>query len=115
MQAEMTHKERILAAVEHSAIDRIPIDYWGTLEATNKLMKELNVKEFTELINILDLDKIIQIIPDYIGPELKNGIKIVDKLNFTERTDEFIFDYWGVKYKRVGYGGNSGFYYEIYS
>jgi len=36
MQAEMTHKERILAAIEHRTIDRIPIDYWGTPEATNK-------------------------------------------------------------------------------
>ena len=42
---EMTHKERILNAIEHKAIDRIPLDYWGTPEATNKIMKELGVRE----------------------------------------------------------------------
>ena len=117
MQAEMTNKERILAVIEHRTIDRIPIDYWGTTEVTNKLMKELNVKEFTELINILDLDKIISIKPDYIGSELKNGIKIIDLLDLTNLnlTDVFVFDYWGVKYKRVEYGNDSGFYYEICS
>ncbi len=111
---EMTHKERILAAIEHRPIDRIPIDYWGTPETTNKLIKELNLTKFTELINILDLDKIISIRPEYIGPKINNGIKIVNSVYRTNLKDEFLYDYWGVKYKIAKHGRN-GSYYEICS
>ncbi len=117
MKTEMTHKERILAAIEHRAIDRVPIDYWGTPEATSKLMKGLNVKDFTSLINILDLDKIINIQPEYIGPGSKDGIKIVDFLGLSsdKLTDMYVFDHWGVKYKRVKSGKDNFCYYEMCS
>lgn len=45
----MTPRERILAAIKHKPVDRIPMDYWGTPEATKKLMKELGVSDEMQL------------------------------------------------------------------
>ena len=107
MQSEMTHKERILSAIEHKPLDRIPIDYCGTPEITNKLMKALRSRMSFSSVK-----------PDYIGPESKNGIKIVDFHDIFGNkidTDEFLFDYWGVKYKKVVYADGGGVYYEMCS
>ena len=53
---QMTHRERILAAINHQPTDRIPLDYWGVPEITEKLLKHFNVPNMFELIKALDLD-----------------------------------------------------------
>jgi len=92
----MTHRERILASIEHKPVDRIPTDYWGTTEATLKFMKELGASNVMELWEILDIDKILGAGPGYIGPALDDSC-----------------DYWGVKYRAVSYADNQGTYYEM--
>lgn len=100
MSRQMTPKERILAAIDHKPVDRIPTDYWGTAEATQKLMTGLGVKGEMELWKRLDIDKILWAHPLYIGPEL-------------QRTGNIITDYWGVKSMPVPYADGSGIYYEM--
>jgi len=92
----MTHKERILAVIEHKPVDKIPTDYWGTLEATEKFIRELNLSSEVDLWKKFDIDKIISVSPKYIGPPLEN-----------------MSDYWGIRYKPIIYGNGLGTYDEI--
>ena len=101
MSRQMTHKERILAAIEHKPVDRIPTDFWGTYEARQKFMKELGAADEMQLWNILDIDKILGVGPEYIGPALENEGNIKH-------------DYWGVKRRAVNFGNNQGTYYEMF-
>ena len=39
----MTPRERWLAVLRRGKPDRVPMDYWATDEATDKLMKHLGV------------------------------------------------------------------------
>jgi uroporphyrinogen decarboxylase len=39
----MSPRERWLAVISHGIPDRVPMDYWGTGEATEKLLKHLNL------------------------------------------------------------------------
>jgi len=54
----MTHRERVIAAIKGEPVDRVPADYYGTPEATQKYLKELNLKDEFELIQFLDTDVI---------------------------------------------------------
>lgn len=47
----MTGKERWLAVLKRKKPDRIPMDYWATPEATEKLMKYLGLDTETALFN----------------------------------------------------------------
>ena len=53
---EMTHRGRFLAAVNHQPTDRVPLDYWGVPEFTEKLMKHFGVRGHLDLIKAMDLD-----------------------------------------------------------
>lgn len=100
MKEQMTPRERILSAIDHKPVDRIPTDYWATEEATDKLMKHTGAKDFLELYKILGIDGIMGVGPEYKGPDLKAEGSIIT-------------DYWGVKYKPVIYGENKGTYMEM--
>ncbi len=63
MKNEMTHRERILAAVLHQPTDRVPTDYWGVPEITDKLMRSLGVTDMTGLAQALDIDMIMHAEP----------------------------------------------------
>lgn len=71
MKEQMTSRERILAAIDHKPIDRLPMDYWGTCETIAKLIKALGAKTHIELWHMLDLDKIMGVSSQYAGPQLK--------------------------------------------
>lgn len=60
---QMTHAERILAAIQHQPTDRIPLDYWGVPEITQKVMKAIGAKDDLEMAEILDIDRIMQVEP----------------------------------------------------
>ena len=66
----MTHRERILAAINHRETDRLPTDYWGVPEITAKLMKLYGTADMIGLANAMDIDKIFG-----VGPALKPGRK----------------------------------------
>ena len=100
----MTPRERILAAIEHKPVDRIPMDYWGTPEATQKLMKELGVSDYWQIFKTLDIDKIGWTGPGYIGPAYEYHNNDI----YTNYSG-----YWGVKTREVSYGDDKGKYYEV--
>ena len=66
-KARMTRKERILAAMNHEEVDRLPTDYWGVPEITRKLLRHFNVKTFEEVCDILRIDYIQFVEPKFLG------------------------------------------------
>ncbi|MCL2392864.1 MAG: hypothetical protein FWC66_09740 [Oscillospiraceae bacterium] len=72
MKSEMTHRERIMAAINHESTDRIPMDYWGVAEITDKLMKHFGVSTMPALAKCLDIDKIMEVNP-IMKPGKRNG------------------------------------------
>ena len=92
MSIQMTRRERILAAIRHQETDRLPTDYWGTPEATQKFMAALGVSSQRALWDRLGIDKIAWIGPVWRGP----------------REDQ-----WGTAKKDIAYAGGAGVYAEI--
>jgi len=89
---EMTSRERILAAINHQRTDRIPLDYWGVSEFTDKLMKHFCVNDSLELAKAMDIDLIIGVGAPFIEHG-RNGV-------------------WDVEYKKVPLADGSGYYDE---
>ncbi len=89
----ITSKERILRAINHLEVDRIPLDYWGVSEITDKLFSYYGVKCMKDLSKSMKLDKIM-----YCGPYPKNGMGY--------------WDAWGIEMKKVMLPGNQGVYEE---
>lgn len=67
----MNSRERMLAAINHQPVDRIPTDIWATAEAFAKLKK--HVGEGGDLLQALNIDGMADVGPEYIGPELPGG------------------------------------------
>lgn len=93
----MNHKERILAAIRHEPVDCFPTDIWATPEVWKKLCDYFQTNQRIDVYDRLDIDGIMEISPDYIGPVLKteHGIR---------------YNEWGMGYRVQGYG--SGEYEE---
>jgi len=89
----MTPRERWQAVFERRKPDRLPMDYWGTEEATSALMRRLGCGSKEEALRKLHVDYVVKIAPRYIGPRLA--------------ADEDVF---GRKFRDVDYG--SGVYRE---
>lgn len=66
----MTPRERWLAVLERRAPDRIPMDYWTTPEAQEKLMRHLGVGTVEELHERLHIDTKVTVGPRYVGPSV---------------------------------------------
>ncbi len=64
--SQMTHKERIIASLDHKPVDRIATDYWGVDEVTAKLMSHFSVNNMMDLADAMDIDKIIEVRPQII-------------------------------------------------
>ena len=80
----MNHRERIIAAVKHQLVDRVPTDIWATSEVTQKLMDWFGIREGEisssgklmvdsvdtniGLLDALDIDGIAYLSPPYMGP-----------------------------------------------
>lgn len=61
LKEQMTPRERILAAINHKPTDRVPTDYWGVGEITEKLFKRLGVSDMLGLSKALGIDKIFSV------------------------------------------------------
>lgn len=83
----MTSKERWLAVLNRETVDHIPIDYWATGEATQKLMKYLDCESHQALFERLHIDQIMSVGPRYVGPSPPEGE-----------------DVFGCRHKKVDYG-----------
>jgi len=89
----MTPRERWLAVLTRQRPDRVPMDYWATAEATDKLCSYLNCT-FEEMLDRLHIDMPISVGARYVGPPPKEGE-----------------DIWGIRRCNVDYG--SGTYSEV--
>ncbi|RKY95332.1 MAG: uroporphyrinogen-III decarboxylase-like protein [Candidatus Hydrothermota bacterium] len=87
MKESMTPKERWLAVLNREKPDRIPMDYWATGEATEKVMKYLGCSSVDEMFKRLHIDRVIGVGPRYIGPPIEPG-----------------YDMYGCRYEKVNYG-----------
>ena len=74
MRETMTPRERWLAVLARKKPDRTPMDYWGTEEATAKLLKHLGCSTLWEAIERLHIDRIVGVSPDYVGPPPKTNL-----------------------------------------
>ena len=84
----LTPRERWAAVLAGEKPDRTPMDYWGTDEATDLLIKHLGCSSFREMIETLHIDYAVKLVPRYCGPPLPP-----DK------------DAFGCLYRDVDYGG----------
>src|ERR1035437_2573381 len=93
---EMNSRERILAAIRHQPLDRVPTDIWATWEVWQKLAAHFGPGE--DILARLHIDGMAGIGPRYIGPSppvLAEGESA---------------DFWGIRSRRIDYG--SGAYWE---
>jgi uroporphyrinogen decarboxylase len=86
----MNSRERILAAIRHEPLDRIPTDIWATPEVMAKLQAYFGTG--ADLHALLHIDGIPYIWPRYAGPALP-----------AMPAGESI-DYWGMRHRRIDYG-----------
>ena len=89
----MTPRERWLAVLKREKPDRLPMDYWATDEATEKVMEYLGCAEVEEMHQRLHIDRPVKVEPRYAGPPIEPG-----------------YDMYGCRYEDVDYG--SGAYSE---
>jgi len=89
----MTPRERWLAVLRRDKPDRMPMDYWATAEATDKLMRHLRCSTREEMMERLHIDAPVNVGPRYVGPPVPQ--------------DQDVF---GCRFRNVDYG--SGVYRE---
>ncbi len=94
MKETMTPKERWLAVLHREKPDRVPMDYWGTPEATEKVMRYLGCATVDEMFARLHIDRPLDVGPRYVGPPVEPG-----------------YDMYGCRYGDVDYG--TGVYSEV--
>lgn len=76
----MNPRERILAAIHHQPVDRLPTDIWATPEIWQKLRAYCGVETNAEVYGCLEIDGIFQFSPAYIGPPLR----VEDGIHYNE-------------------------------
>ena len=86
----MTARERWLSVLRREKPDRVPMDYWATGEATERLMYHLGVPDMGALYARLHIDGVVTVGPTYVGPPTPDGE-----------------DIFGCRYRRVEYGSGS--------
>ena len=89
----MTPRERWLAVITHHKPDRVPMDYWATGEATEKLMRHLGVGDHWEMRRRLHIESPVGVGGRYLGPQPPAGE-----------------DVWGCRFRNVQY--STGVYNE---
>ena len=92
----MTPRERWLAVLNREKPDRIPMDYWATAEATQKLMKYLGCENEDALFEKLHIDH-----PFTVGPKAKVPLPVTDGGDIYGRWRGDIF---GCRFKDIEYG-----------
>jgi hypothetical protein len=66
----MSPRERWLAVLQRRKPDRVPMDYWATAEATQKLLKHLGCADERVMCDHLHIDLPITVSPRYAGPPI---------------------------------------------
>lgn len=87
LKDSMTPRERWQAVLSRQKPDRVPMDYWGTPEITDTLMKHLGCDNYHNLMQKLHVDYQVSVNPKYVGPPIPPGE-----------------DVFGIRYKFINYG-----------
>ena len=66
----MNSKERVLIILAHQEADRVPIDFWAEKSVISSLMRHLNLTQYEQLLQYLQVDIRYVEGARYIGPEL---------------------------------------------
>lgn len=112
----MDHRERILAAISHRPVDRVPTDMWATPEVQERLFAHFGIETargtspgtiylgggrlsrdvaaILELWDRLDIDGILTVMPPYCGPALPQA-------------DDITLDDWGMGSRSQDYDSGS--------
>lgn len=90
---QMTSRERWLAVLNREQPDRLPMDYWATDEATEKVLAYLGCADEWEMFERLHIDRPLRVEPEYVGPPIEPG-----------------YDMYGCRFEGVDYG--TGMYEE---
>jgi len=69
----MTPRERWLAVLRRETPDRVPMDYWGTGEASENLLRHLGCGSMDEAFQRLHVDAPFTVGGRYVGPDLPPG------------------------------------------
>ena len=88
----MTHRERVLAAVNHQPVDKFPTDIWAVPELWEKLERHFDTEDRIKIYDYLEIDGIVGISPEYVGPESK-------------KEEEYYENEWGFGYSLQAYQG----------
>jgi uroporphyrinogen decarboxylase len=83
----MTPRQRWQTAIQRGKADRVPMDYWGTGEANQKLMGYLGLASMDQVFARLHIDRPVFVGPSYVGPTPRPGC-----------------NYWGVEHRNIDYG-----------
>ena len=94
-------RDRVLAAINHQPCDRVPTDYWGTPEMTDKLCRHLECATQLEMYDHLGIDGILSAAPPYSGPPLPEAY---------DNDWYYELQAWGMRFKAQTYDG--GQYWE---
>ena len=94
--SDMTSRERVLAAINHQPVDRIPTDIWATAEVWDKLKARFGSDE--QIRQALHLDGIVDVRPAYIGPPLPESPPDAG-IDFA-----VFYGIWGATLKWMGHG-----------
>ena len=117
----MDHRQRILAAIAHEPLDRVPTDMWATAEVQEQLFAHFGInrgrtamdglsltsagsisllggaltRDVTAMLELwekLDIDGILMVMPPYVGPSLATDGPIT-------------YNEWGMGSRRQAYAG----------
>ena len=72
-QETMTPRERWRSVLTRRKLDRVPMDYWATDEATENLMRYLRCEDERALFERLRIDKPLAVGPFYSGAPLSTS------------------------------------------
>jgi len=85
----MNSKERVLAAINHTEPDRVPVDLWALPPVTDRLRDHFGVGDDEAVWQTLGVD-LRSVWPDYVGPRLPTF------------DDGSWVDWWGIRKRMVG-------------
>jgi uroporphyrinogen decarboxylase len=105
----LTHRERVLIALDHREPDRVPWDLWATPEVMDRLRTHFNLPDEESVLRRLDVD-----LRTFYGPSTEKGVRPLlpvgpegasHKRGLTPFSspdaEGLVADLWGVKRKVV--------------
>ena len=118
--AQMTSRERVLAALNHQEPDRVPIDIGGgastslVVEAYEKLKKTLGiVTEGTDILNeAFRVARLDEAVMQRLGSDIRRCEPICLGLDSSPSPPGMSIDIWGITWRKAYYGDNC-YYLEL--